>query len=136
MSSDNGLHRITISNSNMLKIIRDLMYNNADVYLERKRDKLFSVMPFKKKTTRISVYFAKHARKWVSRIVFSDGKVKHIGLFPSKEAASIAFYEYQALVAGDNIDKSGISVSFDSKATQASPPFASNVSKSSNEINP
>lgn len=95
ISSKESLWRLSITSTNHIIKFRDLVYSPEGDWLERKREKLESVVAFQKKLIRRSVYFAKHANKWTSRAVYSNGKVKHIGLFETKEAAICAFDSFR-----------------------------------------
>jgi len=88
-----GIWRITWCGTDKLNMIKQWLYDNATVYLERKK-LIFDELPrFRGSSQYKGVYYIQAERHWVARI-YRDQRMKTIGQFGSESEAKEALDRY------------------------------------------
>lgn len=88
-----GIWRITSCGTDKLNRIKEWLYNEATVFLDRKKQ-IFDNMPrFRGSSQYKGVYYIQAKRHWVAR-VYQERKMKTIGQFDSKLKAKGALDRY------------------------------------------
>jgi len=84
-----GIWRITWCGTDKLNTIRNWLYDDATVFLERKK-LIFDQLPqFRGSSRHKGVYYIKAKRHWVAR-VYREGRMRTIGQYESESAAKEA----------------------------------------------
>jgi len=95
-------HKIQWSSKYEILRIKEWMYKDASVWMERKKDIFDRVALNKKKTSKYKgVYKPKGGKSWRARL-FYDGKTRVIGSFETEELAAMAYDQRAKEVYGNN----------------------------------
>ena len=92
VSPDKSIYRMYCAGNYQLTAIRDWLYKDANIYLERKRDIFYQVKGNRKKSTSIynGVSFIKKRKKWQSMISVNRKQV-FLGYFDDEISAAKAY---------------------------------------------
>jgi hypothetical protein len=86
-----GCYEFVIAGPYHIAPVRDWLYSNATVFLERKRNVFFSIKPRKLKTSKfMGVYKSKACKSWIAQIK-PHKKSIYLGSFETETDAALAY---------------------------------------------
>lgn len=89
VSFGGGVHRVSWCGTDELNKIKEWLYKDASLYLERKKAVFDTLPEFRGSSRHKGVYWIKVRNRWLARI-YADGKMKTIGQYLTEEEAIAA----------------------------------------------